>query len=376
MMVPAEVIHPNQQSTKTKGRERVMNKPSTDIRTALSVSVFWLTVAAFALPTFSASAEDLHIYAWADELPDEIIQDFQKETGVEVTVDTFDSNESLIAKLEAGATGYDLVNPSQYAVQILAKKNLVVELDHSKIANIGNISSVFQNVSYDPGNKYSIPYIWGTTGLAYNLECTKEPVTSWKAFWDEKYKGRVYMLDNMLAAYIAALQYNGFDANSSNPDEINKATESLIAQKPLLAGYNSTNFADLVASGEACLVESWSGSVISVMKDNPNVQYVIPDEGGTMWIDGYSIPQGAPNVETAYKFLNYLLQPEVAAKVTTLTSIASVVEKSKALLPADIANNAAIFPPEEKLKNADFILDTGDAMKHYQDGWTKVKAAQ
>jgi spermidine/putrescine transport system substrate-binding protein len=353
-----------------------MNKPSTKIRTALCVSVFCLTVAAFALPAFTASAEDLHIYAWADELPDAIIQDFQKETGVEVTVDTFDSNESLIAKLEAGATGYDLVNPSQYAVQILAKKNLVVELDHSKITNIGNISSVFQNVSYDPGNKYSVPYIWGTTGLAYNLECTKEPVTSWKAFWDEKYKGRVYMLDNMLAAYIAALQYNGFDANSSNPDEINKATESLIAQKPLLAGYNSTNFADLVASGEACLVESWSGSVISVMKDNPNVQYVIPDEGGTMWIDGYSIPQGAPNVETAYKFLNYLLQPEVAAKVTTLTSIASVVEKSKALLPADIANNAAIFPPEEKLKNADFILDTGDAMKHYQDGWTKVKAAQ
>lgn len=353
-----------------------MNRSSKSIRTALGVSVVCLAVAAFGLASTPAWAEELHIYAWADELPDEVIQDFQKETGIEVTVDTYDSNESLIAKLEAGATGYDLVNPSQYAVQILAKKNLVVELDHSKIANMGNISSVFQNVSYDPGNKYSMPYIWGTTGLAYNAECTKEPVTSWKAFWDEKYKGRIYMLDNMLAAYIAALQYNGFSANSSNPEEINKATESLIAQKPLLAGYNSTNFADLVASGEACIVESWSGSIISVMKDNPHVQYVIPDEGGTMWIDGYSIPQGAPNVETAYKFLNYLLQPEVAAKVTTLTSIASVVEKSKELLPADVANNAAIFPPEEKLKNADFILDTGEAMKHYQDGWTKVKAAQ
>src|SRR5262245_39342431 len=199
-----------------------MNKPSTSIRTALSVSGFCLAIAAFAVPSGSLSAEELHIYAWADELPDEIIQDFQKETGIEVTVDTFDSNESLIAKLEAGATGYDLVNPSQYAVQILAKKNLVIELDHSKIANHGNISPVFQNVSYEPGNKYSIPYIWGTTGLAYNSECTGEPVTSWKAFWDEKYKGRIYMLDNMLAAYIAALQYNGFDANSSNPDEINK----------------------------------------------------------------------------------------------------------------------------------------------------------
>ena len=359
-------------SNTQQGDEAMTKKPAT-IRTALGVSLLSLAVAAFAVP---ASAEELHIYAWADELPDEVIQDFQKETGVEVTVDTYDSNESLIAKLEAGATGYDLVNPSQYAVQILAKKNLIVELDHGKIPNIGNISEVFRNVSYDPGNKHSMPYIWGTTGLAYNSDCIKEPVTSWKAFWDEKHKGRIYMLDNMLAAYIAALQVNGFSANSSNPDEIAKATDSLIAQKPLLAGYNSTNFADLVASGEACLVESWSGSVINVMKDNPHVKYVVPDEGGTMWVDGYSIPQGAPNADTAYKFLNYLLQPEVAAKVTTLTSIANVVEKSKDLLPPDVASNTAIFPPADKLANADFILDTGDAMKHYQDGWTKVKAAQ
>src|SRR5690242_17255166 len=238
-----------------------MTKMPVTFRTKLAVSVFGLAIAAFALP---ASAEELHIYAWADELPDQIVQDFSKETGIEVTVDTFDSNESLIAKLEAGASGYDLVNPSQYAVQILAKKSLIVELDHGKIPNMGNISEVFRNVSYDQGNKYSMPYIWGTTGLAYNSDCTKEPVTSWKALWDEKYKGRIYMLDNMLAAYIAALQVNGFNANSSNPDEIAKATDSLIAQKPLLAGYNSTNFADLVASGEACIVESWSGSVISV----------------------------------------------------------------------------------------------------------------
>ena len=350
-----------------------MTKMPATLRTKLAVSVFGLAITAFALP---ASAEELHIYAWADELPDEIVQDFSNETGIDVTVDTFDSNESLIAKLEAGASGYDLVNPSQYAVQILAKKNLIVELDHGKIPSIGHISEVFRNVSYDPGNKYSMPYIWGTTGLAYNADCTKEPVTSWKALWDEKYKGRIYMLDNMLAAYIAALQVNGFDANTTNPNEIAKATDSLIAQKPLLAGYNSTNFADLVASGEACIVESWSGSVISVMKDNPQVQYVVPDEGGTMWVDGYSIPKDAPNVETAYKFLDYLLKPEVAAKVTTLTSIANVVEKSKELLPADVANNTAIFPPEDKLAKADFILDTGDAMKHYQDGWTKVKAAQ
>jgi spermidine/putrescine transport system substrate-binding protein len=339
-------------------------------------SALALGVAVAALGAAPAAAEELNIYAWSGELPEEVVDDFAAETGIEVTLDTFDSNESLIAKLEAGAAGYDIVNPSQYAVQILAKKGLIEELDHGRIPNRGNLSEVFQNISYDAGNKYSIPYVWGTTGLAYNSDCVTEPVTSWKALWDEKYAGRIYMLDNMLAAYIAGLQVNGFDANTTNPDEIAKATESLIEQKKILGGYNSTNFADLVASGEACLVEAWSGSVLQVTVDNPNVHFVLPEEGGTMWVDGYSIPKGAPNVEAAYKFLDYLLRPEVAAKTTELTKTANTVEKSKELLPKELAENSAVFPSQEQLAKADFILDLGDAMKHYQDGWTKVKAAE
>jgi len=324
----------------------------------------------------SKGSQELHIYAWADEVPQAILDDFSKETGIKVTLDTFDSNESLIAKLEAGAAGYDLIEPSQYAVQILEKKGLVEPLDHAKIPNRGNLSPVFQNISFDPGNKVSIPFIWGTTGFAYNSDCVKEPITSWKSLFDGKYKGRIYMLDNMLAAYIAGLQVNGFKANTTNPDEIAKATQTLIDQKPLLAGYNSTNFADLVSSGEACIVEAWSGNVLQAIEQNPKVHYVLPDEGGTMWVDGFSIPKGAKNTDAAYKFLNYVLQPEVAAKVTTLTKVASAVEKSKDLLPPELAKNTAVFPPEDKMAKADFILDLGDAMKHYQDGWTKVKATE
>lgn len=350
---------------------RMRKKANSGFTAALSVGA-----ALFAFSQAPALAEELHIYAWSGELPEEVVDDFAEETGIDVTLDTFDSNESLIAKLEAGAAGYDIVNPSQYAVQILAKKGLIEELDHSKIPNRGNLSEVFQNISFDPGNKYSIPYVWGTTGFAYNSECVTEPVTSWKALWDERYAGRIYMLDNMLAAYIAGLQVNGFDANTTNPDEIAKATESLIEQKKILAGYNSTNFGDLVASGEACLVEAWSGNVLQVIAENPNVHYVLPDEGGTMWVDGYSIPKGAPNIEAAYKFLDYLLRPEVAAKTTQLTQTANAVEKSKELLPKELVENTAVYPPEDKLAKADFILDLGDAMKHYQDGWTKVKAAQ
>ncbi|MEI2807808.1 ABC transporter substrate-binding protein [Albidovulum sp.] len=323
-----------------------------------------------------ALAEDLRIFGWADEMPDEVLQDFEAETGIAVTFDTFDSNESMIAKLDAGGSGYDLVNPSQYAVQILVNRGKLAELDHAKIETYDKIGPSFTQVSYDPGNKYSIPYVWGTTGLAYNKTCVDGPITSWKALFDEKYKGRVYMLDNMLAAYIAGLQVNGFDANTTDPAEIEKATETLIAQKPMLAGYNSTNFADLVSSGEACIVESWSSSVLQAIEDNPDVVYVLPEEGGTMWIDGYSILTDAPNPDAAYKFLSYILRPEVAAKTTSLTQTATVVTDSKALLPEALAKNSAVFPDEKTIANADFILDLGDAMKLYQDGWTRVKAAQ
>jgi len=342
----------------------------TRLSQTLAASVLALVAACPAL------AEELRIYGWAGEMPDEVLQDFEAETGIAVTFDTFDSNESMIAKLDAGGSGYDLVNPSQYAVQILINRGKIIELDHSKIETYDNIGPSFKEVSYDPGNKYSIPYVWGTTGLAYNKTCVEQPITSWKALFDEKYNGRVYMLDNMLAAYIAGLQVNGFSANTSNPDEIAKATETLIAQKPMLAGYNSTNFADLVSSGEACIVQSWSSSVLQAIKDNPDVVYVLPEEGGTMWIDGYSILNDAPNPEAAYKFLSYILRPEVAAKTTELTQTATVVPASKALLPADLASNSAVFPDEKTIANADFILDLGDAMKFYQDGWTQVKAAQ
>lgn len=327
------------------------------------------------LPACQAKKQSLNIYAWSSELPQEVVDDFQKETGIVVTMDTFDSNESLIAKLEAGASGYDLVNPSQYAVPILAGENILLPLDHSKLSNYNNVGAVFQQVSFDPGNKSAIPYLWGTTGLAYNDECVKTPITSWSAMWDPQYTGRIYMLDNMLAAYIAGLQVNGYHANTTNPDEIAKATQSLIDQKKVLGGYNSTNFAELVSNGEACIVEAWSGNVVQVMNENPHVHYVIPSEGGSMWVDSYSITASSKNVDAAYKFMDYLLRPEVAAKVTQLAGVATVVDASKALLPASIADNLAIFPPADSLQKTDFIVFLGDAMTLYQDGWTQVKAA-
>lgn len=339
--------------------------------------IFATTSLLLAGAALSATAEELHIYAWGGgEVPQEIVDDFAKETGIDVTLDTYDSNETMLAKLSAGASGYDLVEPTQNAVQVLAKQGLLLELDHSKLPNLANLGATFKDVSYDPGQKFSVPYVWGTTGFAYNEDCVKQPVTSWKALWDPQYQGRIFMLDNMLSAYIVALQVNGFHAGTSKPEEIEKATQSLIEQKKILGGYNSSSFPELVASGEACIVQAWNNNVSQVLAENPKVHYVIPDEGGSMWIDGFAIPKNAKNVEAAYKFMDYIMKPEVAAKAANLSKAATVIDAAKALLPKEVAENQAIYPPADKLKKVDFILDVGDAMKLYQDGWTKLKTAQ
>lgn len=340
-------------------------------------------VAALALTSCSgggsgSDAKELNVYAWADEIPQSVFDKFTEETGIKVNVDNFDSNETMISKLAAGNSGYDVVEPSQYAVQQLVGQELIEPLDKSKIEGIDQIADKFADPSYDPGLKYSVPWVWGTTGLMYNEDCTGgEEITSWKSLFDEKWKGKINMLDNMLAAYIAGLQVNGYGADSSDEKEIAKATESLIAQKPLLAGYNSTNYGELVANGDVCISEAWGGtSTAKIIEQNPNVHYVLPEEGGSLWVDGLAIAKGAPHPEEAYEFINFLLRPDVAAMATNDGGLASANSAAQEhVTDKGLLSNAAVYASDEQVAKADFIVDPGAAMKFYQDGWTKVKAS-
>ena len=325
-----------------------------------------------ASPPEEAPTGELNILTWASQPPAEIIVAFELETGIDVIKDTFDSNEALLAKLEAGATGYDIVNPSQYAVTLLIKGELLEALDKTRVPNYLNVMKAFEGMVYDPGLTYSLPFIWGTTGFVYNDTCVTEPITSWTALWDEKYVGRIYMLDNMLAAYIAGLQINGFHAGTTNQDEIAVATQSLVEQKPLLGGYDSKTYAQLVAAGDACIAQAWSGSAIKMASENPHVHYVLPEEGGTMWVDSFAILKSAPNKAAAYAFLDYLLRPDVAAKVTELLGAPTPNEAAKSLMNPELV---ALFPTGDQLAKTDMILDVSSAMQYYQDGWTLIKAA-
>ncbi|MBC9928623.1 MULTISPECIES: PotD/PotF family extracellular solute-binding protein [unclassified Leucobacter] len=326
----------------------------------------------------AAPSKELNIYAWDGEIPQTVIDAFTEETGIKVNLDNFDSNETMISKLAAGGSGYDVVQPSQYAVQQLVGQELLEPLDHSKLEGLENIAEKFADPSYDPGMKHSVPWVWGTTGLLYNSTCTGgEEITSWESLFDPKWQGKVYMLDNMLAAYIAGLQVNGYGADSKDEKEIAKATESLIEQKSLLAGYNSTNYGELVANGDACISEAWGGnSTAKIVADNEDVHYVIPEEGGSLWVDGLSIAKGAPHSDAAYKFINFLLQPEIAAMATNDGGMATPNTGAQEFITdKGLLTNAAVYPTEEQIAEADFIVDPGAAMKFYQDGWTRVKAS-
>ncbi|MER5771910.1 ABC transporter substrate-binding protein [Streptomyces sp. NPDC001985] len=351
-------------------------------RTVLAVSI--ATVSALLLAGCGGSGSDagsgggkkLNIYAWAGEIPESVVKKFEAETGIEVTLDTFDSNETMTAKLSSGSAGYDLVEPSQYTVQQLIGQQLIQPLDHSRIKGLENLAEKFRDPSYDKGNKYSVPWIWGTTGFAYNDTCIPS-ATSWKTLFDTEHRGKVYMLDNMLAAYIAGLQVTGARATSTDEGEIEAATKALENQKKILAGYNSTNYPQLLSSGQACAVQAWSGTAMAkVVAANENVHYVIPEEGGSIWTDGLSIPKGAKNTDAAYRFINFTLRPEIAAMATDDGGSASTNAKARAFVKDKKAlENPAIYASDEAIENADFLLDPGTAMKHFQRGWTKVKAS-
>lgn len=346
------------------------------VAAAVCASVGVTTIAS--VGASAANAGSLHIYAWAGEVPQSLVNSFEKATGISVTLDTTTSNEAMIAKISAGDSGFDVLEPSQYAVQELSQQGLITPIDHSKLVGLSNEASAYLNPVYDPGNKYSIPWLSGSTGLLYNSKCTGT-IDSWSVLWNKKYSGKLYMLDNELSDYIPALQINGFSANedpaSDTAADIAKATKSLLAQKPLLAGYNSTNYAQLVESGQACAAEAYSGgTTATAVKDNPDVHYILPKNGGTIWVDSFSIVKGATDVSQAYKWLNFVLQPKNAAAAAISAQEATTNEAAFKYIPKSMLNNSAIFTPLNEAKTADTVLDPGKLLADFNAGYLQVEA--
>ena len=332
------------------------------------------TTAPAATAATAVKPDKLNLFFWSEYIPQEVLDDFSAKTGIKVNIDLYDSNEALEEKLQSGVADYDIVVPSDYMVRRLIQQNLLQPLDPSKLTNLRNLDPRFLNPDFDPANRHSMPYFWGTTGIGYNKAKVGE-VDSWQALLDPKNKGRILMLDDMRESFAVALLSMGHSLNTTDPALVEKAAEVLKKQKALVKIYNSGDFANLLAAGDVDLAHGYNGQIAEVVQEEPDkLAYVVPKEGATFWMDSLCIPAKARNLEAAYAFLNYVMEPEVNAKIVNNMHYASANVPARQHIVPEILNDPAIYPSEATLARCEFIEDLGEATTLYDRLWTEIKA--
>lgn len=318
----------------------------------------------------------LNFYNWSEYVAESTIPGFEEEFGVEVTQDFYNSNEELLAKLQAGGSGYDVIVPSDYMVSAMISEGILLKLDRARIPNFENLDEDFKGLPYDPNTAYSITYQWGTTGILYNTKAVEEEVTGWDAMWDERYRGRIGMLDDVRETFGASLKRLGYSLNSTDTAELDEAQAQLEEQKPLLRGYfASPESTDLVIGGDLALAHVFSGEALTAVGENDNLAYVIPPEGATRWTDNLAIPKSAPHPELAHRFINYILDPEVGAEISNYTLYGTPNKAALPKIDEEAREDPAIYPPPEVAENLEVIEDLGEATRDYERRFTEVKSA-
>ncbi|HNP69973.1 MAG TPA: spermidine/putrescine ABC transporter substrate-binding protein [Kouleothrix sp.] len=333
----------------------------------------------------SKLSKELHIYNWADYLNPEVLKSFEQEYGVKVTMEVYDNNEDMIAKIRPGNSGYDVVFPSDYAVEIMARDKLIATLDKSLLPNLAHLRKSNLDLYYDKGNVYSIPYNYGTTGLAYNKSKFSAPVDSWGAVFDPKqvepYKGEVSMLDDEREVPGAALHYLGKSMNDTDPANLKQAEDLLKAQKPFLAAYDSSNVSRKLAAGEIVIGQIYNNNAMQARtgidgdySGNADIVFVVPKEGGTIWQDNACIVADSPNIYTAHVFLNYLMRPEIAAKNTAFNQGITPNADAEKLLDPKIQQlyKEGFAPDDATMKRLEWIVKNEKTVA-FTDLWTAVK---
>ena len=324
-------------------------------------------------PETDDASKRLYYFTWSDYVGPELLESFERQTGVKVVVDTFSSNEELLAKLQSGASGYDVTVPSDFMVSVMMKQGLLAELDPARIPNARKLVAALDGMPVDPGHRFSVPYLWGTVGIGYDSSVIRTPPDSWAALWDDRYKGKISMLNDQREVFGAVLRLMGQSMNTRDPSVIERAKARLLEQKPLVKTYTSDHFDHLLASGEVVLAHGWGGQVARAMALKPSIRYVVPKEGATIWADCLVIPKTSRNKELAMQFINYLLDREVAARTSERLLFASANREARALVKAGVRNNPAVYPDETALGHLEWMADVGDRLRLYDRAWTELK---
>ncbi|MBD2362217.1 spermidine/putrescine ABC transporter substrate-binding protein [Anabaena minutissima FACHB-250] len=328
--------------------------------------------------TSSGRTDQLYLYTWTQYSDKELLQAFSTQTGMKVLVDPYDSNEVMLAKLLAGGGGtYSLIYPSDYMVEKMVEKNLLIELQNDRLIGLDNLFPQFQNPSYDPKNSYSIPFNWGTTGLIYNSEVLKQAPEDWDYMWRNKalLNKRMTLLNDVREVMGAVLRMLGYSYNSQNETQIEEAYEKLTELKPAIAAFDTDAWQNQMLAGDLVLAMCYSADAIRVSKENPKLKYVIPRSGSSLWTDTMVIPKSAPNIEGAYAWINFILQPEIAATISKRLKIATPNAGGFELLPNDIKNNVNLFPPDTLLEKCERISPLGQFEEIYERYWTQLTSS-
>ena len=320
---------------------------------------------------------ELNVLNWGEYIDPELISLFEKETGVKVNYTEMTSNEEMLIKLRSADNPYDMCFPSDYIIEKLIKDDLLLELDMTKIPNSKNIAARMFEVTntFDPGNKYSLPYMWGTVGILYNTKMVEEEVDSWDILWNEKYAEKIWMYDSVRDAMAVSLLRLGYDMNTTNPDEIAAAKEELIKQIPLLKGLGTDNIRASMINGKAALAVTYAGDAILCMEENEDLAYVIPKEGSNVWFDNVVIPKTAKNVEAALAFINFLNDANLAARNTEFIYYSTPNQGAMDRMDEELANNETFNPTDETLARCGVYHDLGTAIELYNSAWEEFKTA-
>ncbi len=317
------------------------------------------------------------VYNWGEYIDPDTITMFEKETGIKVIYDEYDTNETMLPKVESGSSTYDVICPSDYMVRKMIEHDLLAPLNFDNMPNAkNNIGQQYyeQAAAFDPGNQYCVPYCWGTVGILYNKTMVSEPVTSWSVLWEEQYKDNILMQDSVRDAFMVALKLNGYSANTLNEDELEVAKNALITQKPLVQAYVIDQVRDKMIGGEAALGVIYSGEAIYTQRENSDLEYVIPEEGSNVWIDGWVITKNAKNKENAEKFIDFMCRENIALLNFDFITYSTPNTAAQALIEdEDIKNSEIAFPDLSKYDNLEtfiYLGEDGDAL--YNQLWKEV----
>lgn len=328
-------------------------------------------------PAAGLAEEVVNVYNWEDYISNETLAMFTQETGITVNLMNFTTNEDMLVKVYNSPASFDVVFPSDYCIERLIRDGMLAEIDFANVPNFVNIDPNLVKAAFDPTNAYSVPYMWGTVGILYNKTMVDAPITSWGALFDTRYQNNVFMIDSPRDCFGLVLKYLGYSMNSRNPLEWKAAKDTLIKQKKdgIVKAYQVDETKDKMVAGEAALAVVWSGDAQYAIDLNPDLVYVVPDEGSNIWVDGMVIPKAAKNKENAEKFINFMCRPDIAQLNCNEIWYSSPNTEAIKLMGAEYTDNLTMNPSQEIINRCEFFLDIQDFVQIYNNMWLEVKSS-